>query len=128
MLDNSTFTGAAASEIREETGLDVPVSELINLTELAIPAPASDAEKLQRAIYPSAGGCDEFMPVFLWQKRMPMEEIEKLRGRLTGLRERGEKITLMICPLEDVWRVGARDVKVLCAWALYEGLRREGKI
>jgi len=136
MLDNSgTFSGGAAKEIQEETGLSIPESELINLTALALSPSSSSVndetdsgEKLQEGVYPSPGGCDEFVPIFLWQKRVPREQLKEWQGKLTGLREEGEKITLMLCPLEKVWRTGGRDAKVLAGWALYEGLRREGKI
>jgi ADP-sugar diphosphatase len=59
---------------------------------------------------------------------MLVEEIDGMKGKLTGLRKEGEKITLMICPLSQLWRVGARDAKTLAAVALYEGLKREGKV
>ena len=130
MLDDSgTFAGGAAKEIAEETGLEIPASDLINMTELAIPAASSDKdERLQQAVYPSPGGSDEFIPVFLWQKRVPRDQLKEWQGKLTGLREHGEKITLMLCPLDQVWKHGGRDAKVLAAWALYHGLQREGRI
>jgi hypothetical protein len=37
-------------------------------------------------------------------------------------------ITLRVVGYEDLWREGARDAKTLAAWALYEGLNREGAI
>lgn len=46
----------------------------------------------------------------------------------TGLRDHGEKITLMLCPLEDMWRTGARDAKALGAFALYSGLKLKGSV
>ena len=46
----------------------------------------------------------------------------------TGLRDEGEKITLKVAKLEDLWREGARDAKTLAAFALYQGLKSEGKI
>ena len=131
MLDDAgTFAGGAAKEIAEETGLEIPVDELINMTELAIPEPSSSdtEDQIQRAMYPSPGGSDEFIPIFLWQKRVPRSTLEDWQGKLTGLRDHGEKITLMLCPLQDLWKVGARDGKTLGAWALYEGLKREGRI
>ncbi|MCJ1307630.1 hypothetical protein MMC25_001277 [Agyrium rufum] len=131
MLDDSgTFSGGAAKEIAEETGLEIQASELINMTELAIPASTSEdhGEQLQQAIYPSPGGCDEFIPIFLWQKQIPREQLKEWQGKLTGLRDEGEKITLTLARLEDLWKTGARDGKTLGAWALYEGLRREGKL
>lgn len=129
MIDDSgTFSGAAASEIEEETGLKIQEEELINLTELALGSNNEDGEVLQNAIYPSPGGCDEFIPIFFARKTMQLEEIEKLQGKLTGLRETGEKITLKIVKLRDAWKVAGRDVKTLSAICLYDGLRQEGKI
>lgn len=130
MLDDSgTFAGGAAKEIVEETGLEIPAEDLTNLTELALATSSSeDEEQLQQGVYPSPGGCDEFIPIFLWQKRVPREQLKEWQGKLTGLRDHGEKITLMLCPLEKLWRVGGRDAKALAGWALYEGLRKEGKI
>lgn len=128
--DHGTFAGGAAQEIQEETGLSVQQDELIDMTSLALQSaePDEGAETLQEAVYPSPGGSDEFIPLFLCQKRMPRGQIEALKGRLTGLREHGEKITLRVVELEEVWRVGGRDGKTLAAWALYKGLKEEGKI
>lgn len=130
MLDDSgSFAGGAAKEIVEETGLEIPASDLTNMTKLGIPAGPSDSdEHLQQAVYPSPGGCDEFIPIFLWQKRVPRGQLKEWQGKLTGLREHGEKITLMLCPLDQVWKHGGRDGKVLAGWALYQGLRNEGKL
>ena len=130
MLDDAgTFAGGAAKEIEEETGLQVPANELINMTQLALSSGASDDEEhLQQGVYPSPGGCDEFVPIFLWQKRIPREQMKDWQGKLTGVRDHGEKITLALCPLEKVWQFGGRDAKVLAGWALYTGLRKEGKL
>ena len=129
MLDDSgTFAGGAAKEIAEETGLEIPAKDLINMTELAIPPSSGTNEHLQQGVYPSPGGCDEFIPIFLWQKRVPRGQLQQWQGKLTGLREHGEKITLTLCPLSQLWKHGGRDAKSLAAWALYHGLRREGKI
>ncbi|KAJ5241065.1 uncharacterized protein N7469_002656 [Penicillium citrinum] len=130
MLDDSgTFAGGAAKEIQEETGLSVQQDELIDLTSLALHSTTqSSGENLQKAVYPSAGGSDEFIPLFLCQKRMPRKDIEELQGKLTGLRDHGEKITLKVVPLEHLWKEGLRDGKTLAAWALYKGLQQEGKI
>lgn len=132
MLDNSgTFAGGAAKEIHEETGLSIPQDELVDMTSLAsqsVGEPSQDAESLQKAVYPSPGGSDEFIPLFCCQKRMPRQDIDGLQGRLSGLRQEGEKITLKIVPLEDLWKEGLRDGKTLAAWALYSGLKRESKI
>ncbi|KAJ5723781.1 hypothetical protein N7488_001816 [Penicillium malachiteum] len=128
--DSGTFAGGAAKEIQEETGLSVQHSELIDMTALALQSESEsqDKEVLQKAVYPSAGGSDEFIPLFLCQKRMPRCEIEALQGKLTGERDHGEKITLKIVPLENLWKEGIRDGKTLAARALYQGLQQEGKI
>lgn len=131
MLDDSgSFAGGAAKEIQEETGLSIPQSELIDMTSLAMQCmqEPEDGETLQKAVYPSAGGSDEFIPLFLCQKRVPRRNIEGLQGRLTGLRQDGEKITLKVVPLKDLWKEGLRDGKTLAAWALYKGLHEEGRI
>jgi len=126
MVDKGTFAGTAAREIKEELGLDIPEDELTNLTELAI----SDegVETLPRAMFPSAGGCDEYIPIFLHQKKVPRSQLKEWTGKLTGLRNEGEKITLKLVRLEDLWLEGARDAKALAACALYDGLRRSGKL
>lgn len=135
MLDDSgTFAGGAAKEIHEETGLLIPQEELVDLTALALTADQSSGKNydydhyLQKAVYPSPGGSDEFIPVFLCQKRMPRRDIQALQGRLTGNRDEREKITLKIVSLNDLWKEGLRDGKTLAAWALYTGLKQEGKI
>lgn len=130
MLDDSdTFSGAAAKEIFQETGFQIPKSELIDLTELALQdSRILESESLRQAMYPSPGGSDEFIPIFLWEKELDRQEIEDLRGKLTGERRQGELITLRLCDYEDLWREGARDAKTLAAWALYEGLNRAGVI
>ena len=131
MLDDSgTVTGAAAKEIREETGLEIQERDLIDMTKLATQSTdvRIDQENLQDAVYPSPGGSDEFIPIFLSRKEISRDEIEGLKGKLTGLRDHGEKITLRLCRLDELWRVGARDGKTLAALALYEGLRRANTI
>jgi 8-oxo-dGTP pyrophosphatase MutT (NUDIX family) len=131
MLDDSgTFKGAAAKEIKQEVGLEIQEKELVDMTKLANQRTddVSNKEKLRDAVYPSPGGSDEFIPVFLVRKGMSRNEIEGLKGKLTGLRDHGEKITLRLCRLDDLWKVAARDGKTLAAVALFEGLRRAGMI
>jgi ADP-sugar diphosphatase len=125
MIDKEEdFSGAAAKEIEEETGFKIPRNELIDMTGLALLN--AGKTNLQPAMYPSPGGCDEFITLFLWEKDLDRQEIEDLQGIMTGQRRQGEMITLRICAYEDVWREGARDAKTLAAWALYEGLNRSG--
>lgn len=126
MVDDGTFKGSAAKEIEEELGLKIQEDELVNLSQLAIPE--KEGESCPRAMFPSAGGCDEFIPIFLHEKMIPREQLKEWSGKLTGLREEGEKITLKLVKLEDLWLEGARDAKALAAWALYDGLKRSGKL
>lgn len=134
MIDNGTFGGAAAKEIKEETGLDIKEDELTDMTRLAIELQSSEDKEggvenhLQQGTFPSPGGSDEFIPIFLVRKQMTKQQIDSMRGKLTGLRDHGEKITLKLVRLKDVWKVGSRDGKTLAAVALYEGLKREGKL
>jgi ADP-sugar diphosphatase len=128
MLDDAGgFSGGAAKEIEEETGLVVKDEDLIDLTALAL-LDEENVEKLQKGVFTTPGACDEFVPIFLYQKRLPRKELEEFRGKLTGLRDEGEKITLKVVKLDDIWKEGARDAKTLSAWALYQGLKKEGKI
>jgi len=134
MLDDAgDFRGQAAKEIEEETGFKLPKHELIDLTKLALSQSKPEGEllmdeTLQDAMYPSPGGSDEYIHIFLWEKELNRQEIMDLRGRLTGTRKQGEMITLRVCDYEELWKLCPRDAKTLAAWALYEGLNREGKI
>lgn len=121
MIEGDTFAGAAAKEIFEETGLEVKADELKDLTKLAL---GEAEESLQTAMYPSPGGSDEYIAIFLWEKVLDRQEIQDLKGKLTGLRRQGEKITVRILDYEELWKVGARDAKTLAAWSLYEALKR----
>ena len=71
---------------------------------------------------------------------MESEVLAELEGRLTGLRQEGERIKLHIVPLEDMWKM-TPDVKVrslelslqrryqaLSCLALYDRLTLAGKI
>ena len=126
MVDDGTFAGAAAKEIEEEIGLVIKEDELVNLSALAEAAPSE--EGLPAAMFPSAGGCDEHITIYSYEKRIPRSQLQEWSGKLTGLRGRGEKITLKVVPMRDLWKEGARDAKCLSAVALWEGLRRENKL
>lgn len=139
------FAGTAAREIYEELGMEIPASELLCLSDLAADnhgdgAPreikgeegeeeeGGEEEGLPSAMYPSAGGCDEYIPIYMHERRVPRDTLKEWTGKLTGLRDHGEKITLKLVPMRDLWREGRRDAKALAAVALWEGLRREGKL
>jgi len=127
MIDEKTkdFKGAAANEIAEETGLTINEDDLLDMTALAL-RDSPNPEGLQAAMYPSPGGSDEYIVLFLWEQEMERMEIESLRAKLTGNKQQGEMITLKVIPYEDLWKVATRDAKMMVAWALYESLRRAG--
>ncbi|KAI5795109.1 hypothetical protein EDC01DRAFT_615314 [Geopyxis carbonaria] len=129
MIDDSgNFAGAAAMEIQEECGIDIPKDRLTDLTELALEKFAVGcAEDVQAAVYPSPGGSDEFIKIFAYKHIVKPEKLHEWQGKLTGLRDEGEKITLKIVKLKDLWKEST-DAKALSAIALYDGLKREGKI
>ena len=123
MLDGSgDFAGVAAKELKEEMGLVITKGELIDLTP---DVPKISGGGVFAGIYPSAGGCDEFLRLFLYLKVCSHEEIMAYEGKLHGELNEGEKITLKIIPLEDISK-HAPDVKALSAYLLYqEYLKRE---
>ena len=132
MLDDSdSFSGAAAREISEELGLEINHDDLVCLTDLAASTIKNEGladEGLPAAMFPSAGGCDECIRIFYLEHRVPRDQLNAWNGKLTGLRDEGERITLKLVRMRDLWREGMRDSKALSALALYEGLKREGKI
>lgn len=139
MLDGGSLKGMAANEIEEEAKLKVKESDLINLSDLAlvdipqVPWTAtSDSttvnhfERVENAMYPSVGACDEFIPILLCQKRLTQRHMNWLKGKATGLRDEGENITLRLVPLSRAWREAGRDAKALAAISLYQNLERRG--
>lgn len=127
MFDASDhFTGAAAKEIEEVTGLKIPLSELVDMTQLALRNSDHPETSLQSAMYPSPGGFDEYIALFLWEKQLERQEIEDLR--LMEERTQDEMITILVREYEALWKDGARDAKTLAAFALYEGLNRSDEL
>ncbi|KAJ4413987.1 hypothetical protein N0V82_008197 [Gnomoniopsis sp. IMI 355080] len=146
MMDaDSNFAGKAAQEIKEELGLVIKEDELICLTDkvaeirksrrakekntstttASTGAAATPAEeRLPFAMYPSAGGCDEYIKIFAHEKRVSREQLREWQGKLTGLRDQGEMITLKVVPLEDLWLEGGMDSKALAALTMYTQLKQ----
>ncbi|KAF4592134.1 NUDIX family hydrolase [Ophiocordyceps camponoti-floridani] len=125
--DAGSFKGAAAKEMEEELGITITDDhQMTCLSELAVAG--DNDEGLATAMFPSAGGCDEHVTLYSHERRVPRDQLRDWTGRLTGLRSEGEKITLKLVPMRDLWREGARDAKALGALALWEALRREGRL
>lgn len=154
MLDGSgNFAGVAAKEMEEETGITMKEGELVDLTALAYltaggaasggvasggaasgglgqsasstsayaPAPPAGLE----GVFPSVGGCDEFIRLMLYRKQVKREELGALRGKATGVIAENEQITLELVPYKEAWRVTS-DAKLLCSLLLVERLKEEG--
>ena len=74
-----------------------------------------------KGMIPSAGGCDEFLKLFVFRRAVEPEVLSELQGRLTGLVTEGEHITLQIIPLSDWWKT-TPDAKALGALELFDYL------
>lgn len=143
MIDgDSNFAGVAAKEIEEELGMVIKQTELTCLTDKVgdirrarkatkgpdgdgdgKPEPAA-AENIPFAMYPSAGGCDEYIKIFSHERRVPRSTLHEWEGKYGGLRDEGEMITLKVVPLADLWLEGAMDSKALAAVALYSKVKQ----
>jgi ADP-sugar diphosphatase len=121
MLDGSgNFKGVAAEEIHEECDISIKEEELVDLTQLAYSGKYS-------GLAPSAGGCDEFIKLFMLRRNVAPDVISELQGRLTGLLSEGEHIKLQIIPLSDLWKISP-DAKALSAIALRDYLQMHHKL
>ena len=100
MLDDSgSFVGVAAKEMQEETGIAMTEADLVDLTSLAYGegcvagpggAEAAAAGGALHGMYPSVGGCDEFIRIFYFSKVVDKAYLDELQGKVTGCQEEGE--------------------------------------
>ncbi|KAK6935280.1 NUDIX hydrolase domain [Dillenia turbinata] len=120
MLDDNKgdFVGTAVREVEEETGIRLNLEDVIDLTSFLDPSTGCK-------VFPSPGGCDEEINLFLYRGSVEKAIITQLQGKETGLREHGELIKVHVVPYKQLWRVTA-DAKVLMAVALYEMAKKEG--
>lgn len=114
MIDDKKdgIAGTAAKEMEEECGIKLRPSDLTDLTELAFQGEVEAGNLPQVGIAPSPGGSDEYLRYMYVERLVTKSELEQMKGRLSGLRDEGEYITLRVIPLKDIWRVSA-DNKVL---------------
>lgn len=116
--DKGDFVGTAVREVEEETGIQLNIEDMVDLTSFLDPSTG-------RKVFPSPGGCNEEISVFLYKGQVSKEKIHELQGKNTGLHEHGELIKVHVVPYAQLWRLTA-DAKVLMAIALYEMAMREG--
>lgn len=133
--DNSNFAGVAAKEIEEELGMVIKQDDLTCLTDKvaeikrardarSLGKAAAAQESLPYAMYPSAGGCDEYIKIFSHERRVPRNMLQEWEGKYGGLRDEGEMITLKVVPLEDLWLDGGMDSKALAAVSLFQRFKK----
>ncbi|KAG9445161.1 hypothetical protein H6P81_016501 [Aristolochia fimbriata] len=116
--DGNDVVGTAVREVEEEIGISLKLESMVNLTSFLDPSTGGK-------VFPSPGGCDEELSLFLYRGRVSEEVIEAMHGKEMGLRDHGEMIRVHVVPYEKLWRVTA-DAKVLCAIALYEMAKKDG--
>ncbi|KAL3818145.1 hypothetical protein ACJIZ3_004050 [Penstemon smallii] len=116
--DKGDIAGTAIREVEEETGLHLNLDDVIDLTAFLDPSTGC-------RVFPSPGGCDEDLGLFLYRGSVDKEIITQLQGKETGLRDHGEFIKVHVVPYKNLWRMTA-DAKVLMAVALYEMAKRDG--
>jgi len=75
-------------------------------------------------MYPSCGGTDEYIKIFLWEKELERKELEELKTKLANKKTQASIVTVRIVDYEQLWRIAARDGKSLASWSLYEALKR----
>ncbi|KAL2272265.1 hypothetical protein FJTKL_06993 [Diaporthe vaccinii] len=138
MMDGkSNFAGVAAAEIKQEVGMVINQTELTCLTDMvdeisrarnatkeasinsSMKSDSAEKENIPFAMYPSAGGCDEYIKIYSHEKRVPRSTLRNWEGKYTGLVKEGEMITLKVVPFRDLWVEGAMDSKALAAFTLY---------
>ena len=114
MLDESNdFSGVAAKELKEETGITVDKTRLVDLTTDFYGGLKYDG------LHPSVGGCDEVVRFFLYETEMTADERKALNGKCTGEFAEGENIKLKVVPLRKAAQE-APDMKTLTALYLYD--------
>ena len=121
MIDsvNDGIKGTAAKEMEEECGLKIRPSDLIDLTELGCQEAVKSGHLPCAGIAPSPGGSDEFIRYTYVERVISKAGLERMKGRLAGLRDHGEFITLKVVAMHEMWKISG-DSKVL--WYAERGL------
>ncbi|CAM8950391.1 unnamed protein product [Rhodiola kirilowii] len=78
--DKDNLLGTAVREVEEETGIHLSRANMVDLTAFLEPSTGC-------RVFPSPGGCDEEMSLFLYRGIVDGRVISELQGREMGLRE-----------------------------------------
>ncbi|KAM7531206.1 hypothetical protein LguiB_034616 [Lonicera macranthoides] len=116
--DKGDIVGTAVREVEEETGISLNLDDMVDLTAFL-------DQTTGCRVFPSPGGCDEEISLFLYRGEVSKEIITQLQGKETGLQEHGELIKVHVVPYKKLWRMTA-DAKALMAIALHEMAKKEG--
>lgn len=140
MLDGSgAFSGVAAKEMKEETGLAITEAELVDLTALAYGCGegggagsgggggGGESGSVGEGMYPSVGACDEFLRLLYYSKDVGPDFLRELQGRVAGNAEENEVIHIELVKYEELWK-RCSDGKSLAAMTLLERLAAEGRV
>jgi len=115
MDDKNDFTGNIIREVKEETGFQLQKEDVFCLTDWVY-------EGEYEGMYPSVGGCNEFIKLYVWEKQFTAEVIEETKSKIDkiayGKKKEGEFIKLKLIKLDDIYKE-APDAKALSAIALY---------
>ncbi len=123
---------ACAGMLDEEKNLrSVAIKEMAE--ELTLVINEKDLIPLHTGFYPSAGGCDEKIHLFLFEKKLPHDVILSFNKKRTGNASENETITTKLIPYEEaISNIGNHlDAKLVIGLALYKirhgvGERRSG--
>ncbi|KAE8698141.1 Nudix hydrolase 14 [Hibiscus syriacus] len=116
--DKGDFVGTAVREVEEEIGIHLKLEDMVDLTAFLDPS-------TEFKIFPSPGGCDEELGLFLYKGHVDKNIITQLEGKQTGCSEHGEMIKVRVVLYEKLWRT-TPDAKALMAIAIYEMAKKEG--
>ncbi|MFQ6662462.1 hypothetical protein Gotur_030302 [Gossypium turneri] len=116
--DKGDFVGTAVREVEEEIGIRLKLEDMVDLTAFLDPSTGFK-------VFPSPGGCDEELGLFLYRGRVDKNIITQLEGKETGCVKHGELIKVRVVPYEKLWHT-TPDAKALMAIAIYEMAKKEG--
>lgn len=128
-IEDGCFQGDAAFTLHTSIfDPEITEKELVCLSDMAaMPVTESHREsgKLPPGVYLSPNETNERISIYMLERRVPRETLEEWINFWTAP---PEETPLRIVKMKDLWREGAHDAKCLAAAALWEGLRREGKL